>query len=342
MMDPLASAQEAGLKYVSDLDPGIRRLKRGRGFAYHDDQHGKVTCEKTLERIQKLVIPPAWKDVWICRQVNGHLQVTGRDARKRKQYRYHEKWNLQRNSTKFERMQILAKKLPLLRRKLEEDLNLPGLPREKVLAAVIKLMLLTQSRVGNAEYADENETYGLTTLLNEHAEVKGSKVHLTFRGKSGVDHDIAFLDGKLAKIIKRCQELPGEELFAYVEGDEVIDINSHHVNEYLKLITREDFTAKDLRTWGGTVKALEILLENCPAEKLQEKLLKKRHLECIKKTAEHLRNTVSVCRKYYIHPILFEADSQLVLSQKFTVRATKFMKREEKILELLLHEHASV
>jgi DNA topoisomerase-1 len=339
MLDPIESASEAGLKYVTDDQPGIRRLKKGKGFTYIDDGKGKVTCEKTLERIKSLVIPPAWKDVWICRQTNGHLQVTGRDARKRKQYRYHEKWNALRNITKFDRMVILSEKLPILKKQLDDDINLRGMPREKVIAAIIQLMLLTQTRIGNTTYAQENASYGLTTIRNDHAEVKGSKVHLTFRGKSGVEHDINFEDPKLAKIIKRCQELPGEELFAYQnENGDVIDINSSHVNNYLKSITGEDFTAKDLRTWGGTCKAIEILVQISPALGLSERKWKERHLSVIKATSKHLRNTVAVCRKYYIHPAVLEADRKGNLHKlwKSCRKCSEHHSREEKLLLKLL------
>jgi DNA topoisomerase I len=327
MFNPKKSAKKAGLKYVTDHEPGIKRKKHGKGFQYQDDVTGKMPSKKDLDRIKALVIPPAWKEVWICKLSDGHLQVTGRDARLRKQYRYHEKWTHERNATKFDRLGVFAKKLPLLRKKVEQDLKLKGLPREKVLAAVIKIMLVTQSRVGNSEYAEQNETYGLTTILNDHAKVKGSNIKLNFKGKSGVDHDIAFKDDALAKIIKNCQELPGEELFAYVEGDSVIDINSQHVND----------TAKDLRTWGGTCKALSLLLKDCLSEKVSVTQLKKRHITVIKETASHLRNTVAVCRKYYIHPVVFQADEKRILIKLHkNSPKSKYTQKEEKILEKLL------
>lgn len=338
MLDPLKSAKAAGLKYVTDERPGIKRLKKGKTFKYIDESSGKNPNKKDLQRIKELVIPPAWEDVWICKDPDGHLQVTGRDARARKQYRYHEKWTVKRNISKFENMKLLCKKLPLLRKKIEIDLKLSGLPREKVIAAVIKVMLITRSRIGNSEYASQNETYGLTTILNEHAKVKGKSIKLNFRGKSGVDHDIAFEDDKISKIIKRCQELPGEELFAFVEDDHVTDINSQHVNDYLRDATHEDFTAKDLRTWCGTCEALKLLMQNLPHEKLSENKLKKRHLTIIKETAVHLRNTVAVCKKYYIHPAVFQADGKRTLEKlcKTCTSASKYMQKEEKILEKLL------
>lgn len=340
MVDPEESALEAGLRYVTDEEPGYYRLRKGKGFSFVDENKIKVQCQKTLQRIKDLVIPPAWKEVWVCKIQNGHLQVTGRDAKKRKQYRYHPKWNEHRNSTKFDRMSHLAKKLPLLKKQLQIDLKRPGLPREKVVAAIIKIMLITQSRVGNSAYAEENETYGLTTILNEHAEVHGQKVHMAFRGKSGVDHDMAFSDPVISKIIRRCQDLPGEELFAY-ESDEgqVVDINSTHVNDYLKEVTGEDFTAKDLRTWGGTCKAIESLIQNMSLENLSETAWKKRQLEVIRETASHLHNTVTVCRKYYIHPAVFEhyrnGNLQLLVKKS---RTSPSMTRVEKILYLLLQK----
>lgn len=338
MFDPTQSAKEAGLKYVTDEAFGYTRKRRGKGFSYHDENGYKIVCEQTLLRIQKLVIPPAWEKVWICKFPNGHLQVTGRDARHRKQYRYHEKWTIQRNSTKFDRMSLFAKKLPLLRKKIEKDLKLPELPKKKVLAAVVKVMLITQSRVGNSEYANQNETYGLTTLLNEHAKVKGNTIKLNFRGKSGVDHDIAFADEAIAKIIKHCQELPGEELFAFKENDHAVDITSYDVNEYLKEATGEDFTAKDLRTWSGTCKALKLLSEDCLKARIPSHKLKKRHVSIIKETAAHLRNTVAVCRKYYIHPVVFKADEELIFTKlsKNCSTTSKYMRKEEKMLEMLL------
>lgn len=333
MIDPVESAQEAGLRYVKDSGPGIRRLRKGKGFTYKDDDTGRITCKKTLARIADLVIPPAWQEVWICRYANGHLQVTGRDARDRKQYRYHEKWNEQRNVTKFDRMLVLSTKLPNLKKKIENDISLPGLPREKVLASVIQVMMITQSRVGNSTYAEENESFGLTTLRNDHAEVRGSKIHLSFTGKSGVEHDIEFEDPRISKIIKRCQDLPGEELFAFKdENGEVIDVNSSHVNDYLREATGEDFTAKDLRTWGGTCKAIEVLVKDCPDCTLTERKWKARHVSVIKETAKHLHNTVAICRKYYIHPKVLEADREGHLHKLW-----KKCKNEELLLLKLLN-----
>ena len=339
MIDPKETAQEAGLRYVTDQSPGIRRKRKGKSFQYIDDHHGKVSCEKTLQRIKSLVIPPAWENVWICRLTNGHLQVTGRDARLRKQYRYHEKWNIERKNTKFEHIKEMGEALPVLRKRIEADLKLKGLPKEKVLAAVVKVMLITQSRVGNAAYAEENESYGLTTILNEHAKVRGSKIKLSFRGKSGVDHDISIVDKTLSKIISRCQHLPGEELFAYINDEgNAVDVNSADVNTYLREVTGKDFTAKDLRTWGGTCKALELITQlKCIEYKVSETHWKRRHLEVIKETAQHLRNTVSVCRKYYIHPLIFEADKSGKIHKLWKVvkKRPSFERHEVLLLKLI-------
>lgn len=341
MLAPQETAESAGLRYVTDKIPGYRRKRRGKGFYYIDEKDDSVvTSAQVLTRIKELVIPPAWNNVWICRHADGHLQVTGYDKRKRKQYRYHPKWNEERNTNKFTRLTDLAETLPTLRKKIEEDLKLPGLPREKVLAAVIKIMIITQTRVGNALYAEENDSYGLTTILNEHAKVRGSKVKLSFKGKSGIDHDISFVDKKLSRIISRCQELPGEELFCYVNDEgETVDISSGHVNDYLKTVTGKDFTAKDLRTWGGTTKALALLVTVGPCEDSHASVWKKRHASIVKETATHLRNTVSVCRKYYIHPVLFEADQEGTLHVKWKkCRPSSSYSREEKLLLILLKD----
>lgn len=341
MLAPEETAESAGLRYVTDKDPGFRRKRRGKGFIYLDEaKNTQVKDLRILTRIKDLVIPPAWENVWICKHADGHLQVTGYDKRRRKQYRYHPKWNEERNSTKFNRMAELADSLPLLKRRIEEDLKLPGLPREKVIAAVVKIMILTQTRIGNSLYAEENDSYGLTTLLNEHAKVSGGKVKLSFRGKSGIDHDISFADKKLSRIIARCQELPGEELFCFINDEgETVDISSGHVNDYLKRVTGRNFTAKDLRTWGGTTKALALLVTIGPCEDSHASVWKKRHASIVKETASHLRNTVTVCRKYYIHPMLFEADQKGTLHVRWKkCRPSSSYTREEKLLLLLLKE----
>lgn len=307
-----------GLRYVSDHEPGFSRRRVGtRGFIYFDSHQDRVRDEGVIERFRSLVIPPAWKDVWICRFANGHLQVTGRDARDRKQYRYHTKWTEVRNETKFEKLSLFGETLPKIYAATERDLKLSGLPKEKVLAAVVRVMDLTRVRVGNDVYAEQNDSYGLTTMRNDHAQVRGSKVRFQFRGKSGVERDVAFEDPRLSRIIKNCQDLPGEELFCYEDDDgEVHDISSTDVNEYLKSITGEELTAKDFRTWGGTVKALDVLKNLPPLERDTETAFKKRQVEVIREVAEYLGNTVAVCRKYYIHPAIFEADRTGYLERK--------------------------
>ncbi|MFL5786005.1 MAG: DNA topoisomerase IB [Bacteriovoracaceae bacterium] len=345
MIDSKQTAHSAGLHYVTDKSPGYRRKKSGTGFTYVDEKtKKKISGKEILQRIRELVIPPAWSNVWICRDNRGHLQVTGYDKRKRKQYRYHPKWNEYRNLTKFTRLREFGECLPSLRKKLEEDLKLPGLPRQKVVAAVVKIMIITQSRVGNSLYAEENDSYGLTTLLNDHADVHGNKVHLAFRGKSGIEHDIEFSDKKLSRIIARCQELPGEELFGYVnDKGETVDISSSHVNDYLKTVTGLDFTAKDIRTWSGTTKALRLLVELGPCSDSHASAWKKRHNSIVKETAQFLRNTVAVCRKYYIHPICFEADEKGTLHVKWKhCRPGVNMNREEKLLLALLEKQKSL
>lgn len=338
MIDPTKSAQDAGLKYVSDESPGYSRRKKGKGFVYLDEKGKLIKDKNKILRFKELVIPPAWQEVWICKTENGHLQVTGRDARGRKQYRYHEKWNLHRNENKFDHLARLCKKIPVLKKRIEADLNLKGMPQDKVLAAVVKVMLITQARVGNSAYADENESYGLTTLLNEHATVKGETIQLSFRGKSGVEHDLAFRDEKLSTIIRRCQDLPGEELFTYKDDvGEPVDVTSTSVNDYIRKVTGEDFTAKDLRTWGGTCKALEILVQEVP-EKLSDNKWRLRHVAIIKETAKYLHNTVAVCRKYYIHPKIFEADQKGSLHKLWkTCRKSMGLERQENLLLKLLN-----
>ncbi len=260
----------------------------------------------TLARIRSLAIPPAWNDVWICPSPDGHLQATGRDARGRKQYRYHPRWRALRDDTKYARMIDFARALPKIRRRTRRDLKRRGMPREKVLAAVVRLLESTLIRVGNDEYARDNHSYGLTTIRNHHAAVRGSKVHFDFRGKSGVEHEIDIDDPRLAKVVRRCQDLPGQELFAY-EGDDgqVHDVGSSDVNDYLREMTGQDFTAKDFRTWAGTALAAQALRE---FEDFDSQAAAKRNItRAIEHVAQRLGNTKTVCRKCYIHPAIFDA-----------------------------------
>jgi DNA topoisomerase I len=299
--DPVLSAKEAGLRYVSDAEPGIQRKKAGRGFRYVDAEGKAVRDAETLKRIRSLVIPPAWTKVWICASPRGHLQATGRDARGRKQSRYHPRWRAVRDETKYEKMLLFGTALKGIRARVEEDLSLPGLPRNKVLATIVRLMERTLIRVGNEEYARENHSYGLTTMRRKHAEVHGSTVTFRFRGKSGKQHTVGVEDRRLARIVQRCQDLPGYELFEYVDAaGETRRVDSADVNDYLREISGEDFTAKDFRTWSGSVLASMALREfEAFASETQAK---KNVVTAIKAVAARLGNTPAVCRKCYVHP----------------------------------------
>ncbi len=303
---PIESAQAVGLHYVSDDMPGIRRKRSSKNFQYFDQNGDRIRDEKTIARINSLAIPPAYRDVWICPLENGHLQATGRDAKGRKQYRYHPLWRSIRDQTKFTRMIAFSQALPEIRRRLDHDLALPGLPKQKVLATVLKLMELTRIRVGNEEYAKTNDSYGLTTLHDDHVNVSGSKVQFQFRGKSGVDHEIEVRDKRLAKIVKRCQDLPGQELFQYLdESQQSQDIKSGDVNDYLREITGQEFTAKDFRTWAGTVLAASHLAEI--GKFTSQTAARKNITQAIKTVSSCLGNRPATCKKYYIHPSVLEA-----------------------------------
>ena len=304
--DPLASARAAGLVYTADDRPGIRRTKRGRSFVYVDASKRTVRNAETLARIRSLVIPPAWTDVWISANPRGHLQATGRDARGRKQYRYHPKWRTVRDGTKYERTIAFGRMLPQIRRRTEADLRRDGLPREKVLAAVVRLLEKTFIRVGNDEYARDNKSFGLTTMRDGHVKVSGSKVRFMFRGKAGVEHELALDDRRLARIVKQCRDLPGQELFQYKdENGSVVDVGSADVNAYLKEITGEEFTSKDFRTWAGTVLASQLLREFEHVD--SEARAKKNVVAAIEQVAKRLGNTRAVCRKCYVHPAVIDA-----------------------------------
>lgn len=316
------SAKEAGLRYVSDLTPGIRRIKKGKNFSYADSKGKVITDEATLKRIRSLVIPPAWTDVWICPQAKGHIQATGRDARGRKQYRYHAQWRAFRDRTKYDKLLDFGKHLPSIRERLDADLRKKGLPKEKVLAAIVKILDVTHLRIGNEEYAQENKSYGLTTLHDRHADVKGGTVRFRFRGKSGQNQDVQFSDPRIARIVKECEELPGHELFGYLDDDGiVVDIASDDVNAYLHEITGAEITAKDFRTWGGTVHAAECLFNagECETE------LKAKHciVKTIKEVAGILGNRPATCRKYYIDPRIFSAYNKHILCGSLAKELTK-------------------
>jgi DNA topoisomerase-1 len=303
--DPKIQAKAADLRYVNDDEPGITRRRAGRGFVYTGANGERIRDRDVLERIKALVIPPAWTEVWICPDPDGHIQATGRDAKGRKQYRYHERWREVRDQTKFERMMAFGAVLPKIRQKVQEDLALPGLPREKVLAAVVELLGSTFIRVGNEEYARDNDSYGLTTLHDDHVEISGATMHFEFRGKSGKDHAIDLKDKRLAKIVKRSQDVPGESLFQYAdENGEYHAVTSSDVNAYIREISGADFTAKDFRTWGGTTLALLELAGLDPCD--SESAAKRNISAMVKNVAAQLGNTTAVCRKYYIHPAVIE------------------------------------
>jgi DNA topoisomerase-1 len=299
--DPLIAAKIAGLRYVGDAARGIRREVRGESVRYRD-AGGRLLRDKAhLARIRSLAIPPGWTDVWICPHPDGHLQATGRDARGRKQYRYHPQWARVRDETKFDRMIAFGRALPRVRVRADEALSRPGLDREKVLATIVRLLELTLIRVGNEEYARQNESYGLTTLRNRHVQVTGDRVHFGFRGKSGVRHAIDLRDRRLARVVKRCRELPGYELFSYLDEEgQARSIDSSDVNAWLHEVAGEAFTAKDFRTWAGTMLAARAL---CAAEEFtSETEAKRRVVEAIATVSSRLGNTPAVCRRCYVHP----------------------------------------
>lgn len=300
-IDPAEAAKSAGLRYVTDAKPGIRRLRRGKFFRYVDTEGRPVRDEETLARIKSLAIPPAWQEVWICSLPNGHLQATGRDARGRKQSRYHPRWREVRDETKYERMLLFGSALPGIRKRIEQDLAYAGIPREKILATIIRLMETTFIRIGNEEYARTNHSYGLTTMRNKHVAVHGSTVHFEFLGKSGVKHSVDLQDRRLAGIVRKCLDLPGYELFQYVdETGERHSVGSEDVNSYLREIAGDHFTAKDFRTWAGSVLACTHLQGLEPFTSETE--AKRNIVAAVKCVALQLGNTPSVCRKCYIHP----------------------------------------
>ena len=303
--DPAASAEAAGLRYVSDTMPGIRRKKNGRGFTYVGSDGKTIKDAAQLARIRALAIPPAYTDVWICPTPSGHIQATGRDARGRKQYRYHPKWRETRDETKFGRILAFTEVLPRIRKRVKRDLGRPGLSRDKVLATVVQLLDCTGIRIGNDEYARANRSFGLTTLRDRHVEVSGSNIRFEFRGKSGKAHSVSLSDRRLARIVQRCQALPGEELFQYIDDEGVRQtIGSGDVNDYLRAASGQEFTAKDFRTWSGTKLAVMALAEIGPWT--SQRQAKSNVLRAIDAVAEQLNNTRAVCRKYYIHPCVLD------------------------------------
>jgi DNA topoisomerase-1 len=330
---PAASAETLDrcddLHYSSDAERGIRRRKAGSGFYYVLPDGRRVTDETILARIRKLAVPPAYRDVWICMDADGHLQATGIDARGRKQYRYHERWRSVRDAHKFERMIAFGRALPRIHQRLSRDLKLPGLQRDRVLATVVRLLERTLIRVGNAKYAKSNGSYGLTTLRNRHADVNGSIVRFSFRGKHGIRHCIEVDAPRASKVIRGCLDLPGQDLFEYVdENGQVRDLGSSDVNAYLKNITGEDFTAKDFRTWYATSEALESLL-GTPFRTAKE--AKARLKDVLESVAKRLGNTPTMCRKCYINPVVIDAFLAGELRRSMPVKASQ----RARLLQLL-------
>jgi len=332
-------AIEAGLVYVSDSDPGFRRVRAGKTFRYLTPANKRLAEAKELKRIASLAIPPAYRDVWICMKARGHLQATGRDARGRKQYRYHAQWRQVRDGAKFGRMVAFGEALPRLRRRLKSDLALPGLPREKVLAVIVGLLDATRVRIGNAEYARDNKSFGLTTLRNRHVSfIRDGRAMLNFRGKGGVQHEILIDDKRIAQIVRKCQELPGQHLFQYVTDEGVRSpVDSGQVNDYLREAMGEDFTAKDFRTWGATLHAITLLACAPLPESPSERALKSGIVRVVKEVAVALRNTPAVCRKSYINPAVFEAWRSGEIHRAFdgTIKQAASSRTEKLVLAFL-------
>ncbi|WP_322030292.1 DNA topoisomerase IB [Paraburkholderia sp. J76] len=327
-----------GLRYVDDSRRGYTRERTGAAFVYFNTQGERIKDEAEICRINALAIPPAYTDVWICPDARGHLQATGRDARGRKQYRYHPRWRETRDATKYERMLAFGTALPGLRARLTRDLALDGMPRDKVLATVVRLLDVTLIRVGSEEYARENRSYGLTTLRKRHLKVSSDGLHFKFRGKSGVEHDVAVNDARVARIVRRCMELPGQDLFQYLDADGTRHaVNSSDINDYLREVTGADFTAKDYRTWAGSVFALAAL------RKLEWETVTQAHkhvVGTIKEISQLLRNTPAVCRKCYIHPAVIEAFEAGALAQALPAARRRGLKADETALVIFLKSDA--
>jgi DNA topoisomerase I len=334
--DALETADAAGLRYVNEDMPCIRRRRRGKGWEYTGPDGKRITDPKERQRIAGIVIPPAWKDVWICPRPDGHILAVGRDARGRKQYKYHPRWREVRDETKFHRLTDFGTALPDIRARTDKDLSARGLPREKVLALVVRLLDRTLIRVGNEEYAEENDAYGLTTLRHDHVEVNGSTVVFDFTGKGGAEREVALRDQRLARIVHQCHELGGQELFAYEdESGEVVDVGSAEVNDYLRDLTSDDFSAKEFRTWGGTVAAARTLVDL--GEAVTKKEAEKNVLAAVDAAAERLGNTRAVCRSSYVHPAVPEAylEGELLERWRRTRRSGALGRGERTVLAVL-------
>jgi DNA topoisomerase-1 len=338
-LDPKAAARAARLRYVTDKKPGITRHRSGVSFCYRDPDGKLIRDKAVLKRIKNLAIPPAWQEVWICPFENGHIQAVGRDDRKRKQYRYHPRWREVRDEAKYGKMIAFGALLPKIRARVDEDLGRRGLPREKVLAAIVRLLETTLIRVGNEEYAKQNKSYGLTTLKDRHARIRGSRVVFKFKGKSGQEHEIDLADRRLARIVKQSQDLPGQELFQYLDEEgEVRDVRSDDVNDYLREISgEEDVTAKDFRTWAATNLAAIALQE---FERVDSQARMKRNVrQAIEAVAKMLGNTPTVCRKCYVHPAIVDGYLDGTLAEVLKARAEQKLRDE---LQGLKPEEAAV
>jgi DNA topoisomerase-1 len=342
--DPKQAASSAGLRYVTDAGPGITRKPKGDGFVYYDNEEKQVRNKFTLDRLNSLAIPPAWRNVWICTQPNGHLQATGIDARGRKQYKYHPTWRSVRDEAKFERLLSFGRVLPKIRARVDRDLRLPDLARKKVIATVVRLLEISLIRIGNEAYAKENKSFGLTTMRNRHVAVKGSTVKFQFRGKGGKVHSVEVSDKRIARVVKKCQELPGQKLFEYEDSSGAIaTIGSEDVNDYLQRVTGQPFTAKDFRTWAGTVLAAIALWK---MEEVDNQTLAKTNiLTAIEAVAKLLGNTAAICRKCYIHPAVTTSYLNGTLAQTLRkkadsqiVRHLHQLKTEEAAVIILLRQ----
>lgn len=333
------AAGHAGLRYVVDEGPGITRRRRGGTFVYDLPSGARLRDKPTLQRIRALAIPPAWTEVWICPAANGHIQATGRDARRRKQYRYHARWRAVRDASKYERLLAFGAVLPRIRQRVAADLRRKDLSREKVMATIVRLLETTLIRVGNDEYAQQNGSYGLTTLHNRHARVNGTQITFSFKGKSGRQHQIGVKDPRLAKLVRRCQELPGQQLFEYLdEAGAVHAVTSDDVNAYLRDIAGDEFSAKDFRTWAGTVHAAVALSTFEKFHSLSE--AKRQVMHAIEMVAERLGNTAAVCRRCYIHPAILDGymSGQIIAVspvQRLRKAAAKLRPEESAVMALL-------
>jgi DNA topoisomerase-1 len=338
----LETAAAAGLTYVSDAQPGIARRRAGAGFAYYASDGARITSAAERRRLASLAIPPAWTDVWICPDPRGHILATARDAKRRKQYRYHPRFRALRDESKFGRMLAFSEALPRLRELIAPDMALPGLPRRKLLATLVRLLDRTLIRIGNEEYLKSNKSVGLTTMRRRHVEVKGHRITFAFRGKSGVKHEIALTDERLARIVKKLQDLPGQELFQYRNDEGKLEtVDSGDVNEYLRELTGQDVTAKDFRTWSGTMLAARALREMGPPASEAE--AKRNVNKALDDVAERLGNTRAVARKYYVHPAIVAAYHRGVAAPDAArarrgERQSAALRRDEVIVLQFLHD----